>query len=63
MGRGILCVAYRRAYQSKRSLDLATLRRWEFVRGVDRFADEIPEERLALLREVKRLQTRLAEDS
>ena len=63
MGRGALCVAYRWAYQSKRSFDLATLRRWEFVRGVDRFADEIPEERSALLGEVKRLQTRLAEDS
>jgi len=63
IGRGALCVTYRRAYQSKRSLDLATLRRWEFVRGVDRFADEIPEERSALLGEVKRLQTRLAKDS
>jgi hypothetical protein len=65
IGRGALCVAYRRAYQSKskRSFDLTTLRRWEFVRGVDRFADEIPEERSALLGEVKRLQTRPAEDS
>jgi aminoglycoside phosphotransferase (APT) family kinase protein len=62
MGRGLLCVAYHRAYQSTRSFDLATLRRWEFVRGVDRFADEIPEERFALLREVKRLQRRLTAD-
>jgi len=63
MGRAVLCGAYRRAYQSQRSLDLATLRCWEFVRGVDRFADEIPEERFPLLREMKRLQTGLALDS
>jgi hypothetical protein len=43
--------------------DEAALRRWEFVRGVERFSDEIPEERFALLREVKRLQRRLGADS
>ena len=63
MGRGVLCVAYRRAYKSKCPFDVATLRRWEFVRGVERFADEIPEERFALLREVKKLQRKIAADS
>jgi hypothetical protein len=63
MGRAVLRGAYRRVYLSQRSLDVATLRRWEFVLGVDRFADEIPEERFPLLREMKRLHTRLAFDS
>jgi aminoglycoside phosphotransferase (APT) family kinase protein len=63
MGRGVLCFAYRRAYKSMCPFDEAALRRWEFVRGVERFSDEIPEERFALLREVKRLQRRLGADS
>ena len=51
------------AYKSQHPLDLSTLFRWEFVRSVERFADKIPEERSALLREVKTLQRRLGVDS
>ena len=55
--------SYRRAYvagyvETKR-YEEAALRRWQLVRAVDRFTDQIPEERGALLREAERLRRSL----
>jgi len=62
IGGGAFTRAYRRAYEARRSYDRAALHRWELVRAIDRLADEIPEERSDLLREVDRLERRLAID-
>jgi aminoglycoside phosphotransferase (APT) family kinase protein len=58
-GGWLFQAAYRRAYARLRAYDSRALVRWEFVRGVERLADSIPEERTGLLRELERLQGRL----
>ncbi len=56
VGRGMFLRLYVAGYAETRRYDDATTRRWQFVRAVDRFADGIPEEREALLREAGRLR-------
>jgi hypothetical protein len=47
--RGVLLIAYRRAYGRLQPVDAERVRRWEIVRAADRLGDQIPEERAALL--------------
>jgi aminoglycoside phosphotransferase (APT) family kinase protein len=54
-GRGLFARAYLGGYESLRTYDEETARRWRFVRAVDRLADRIPEERQPLLHEAARL--------
>lgn len=49
VGRPLLRTAYMRAYERHRRIDRALLRRWTTVRAADRLAEDIPEERPALL--------------
>ncbi len=49
IGRPLLRTAYLRAYQRHRSVDRALLDRWTLVRAAERLAENIPEERPALL--------------
>jgi aminoglycoside phosphotransferase (APT) family kinase protein len=55
VGRGTFLRSYVAGYAETKRYDAASIRRWQFVRAVDRFADGIPEEREALLREAGRL--------
>jgi hypothetical protein len=56
VGRGLFRRAYAAGYAETTRYDADVLRRWQFVRAVDRFADGIPEERAPLEREARRLQ-------
>ena len=56
VGSGLYRRAYRAGYAQIRRYDDSALRRWQFVRAVDRFADGIVEERAGLLREAERLR-------
>ena len=49
VGRPLLRIAYMRAYERHRRIDRALLPRWTTVRAADRLAEDIPEERPALL--------------
>ncbi len=50
IGRRVLGVAFNRAYaHTTGEIDWEVVRRWEIVRAADRLADNIPEERAALL--------------
>ena len=49
-GRGLFARAYVAGYEGTRRYEDAVVRRWQFVRAVDRLADDIPEERDPLLR-------------
>jgi len=60
LGSGLYLRAYRAGYEGIRRYDDTLLRRWQFVRAVDRFADGIPEERSGLLGEAERLRRSLA---
>lgn len=60
VGAGLYGRAYRAGYEQVRRYDERALRRWQLVRAIDRFADGIPEERDALLREAERLRSGLA---
>jgi aminoglycoside phosphotransferase (APT) family kinase protein len=55
-GRGLFRRVYASGYTQTRRYEERTLRRWQFVRAVDRFADGIPEERAALEREARELR-------
>jgi aminoglycoside phosphotransferase (APT) family kinase protein len=55
IGRGLFLRGYVGGYETRRRYDAEMIRRWQFVRAVDRFADRIPEEREPLLREAERL--------
>ncbi len=55
VGRKLLLRYYERAYRETTAADLSNLDCWVFVRAVERFADDIPEERPALLRLVESL--------
>jgi aminoglycoside phosphotransferase (APT) family kinase protein len=57
LGRSLFVRLYARGYQRHRRFDPETVRRWQFVRAVDRLADPIPEERGTLLREAERLRS------
>jgi len=57
-GRGLFARAYVAGYRETRRYDDETLRRWLFVRAVDRLADGIAEERDSLLRTANRLRPR-----
>jgi aminoglycoside phosphotransferase (APT) family kinase protein len=59
IGRGAFLRGYTSGYAQTRRFDAALLRRWQFVRAVDRFADGIAEEREGLLRAADRLQRAL----
>ncbi len=59
VGRGAFLRGYVAGYASARRFDAALVRRWQFVRAVDRFADGIDEERPGLLREAARLERML----
>jgi hypothetical protein len=59
-GRGLFLRAYLAGYAGIRHYDANAVRRWSFVRAVDRLADEIPEERELLIREARRLRLTLA---
>jgi aminoglycoside phosphotransferase (APT) family kinase protein len=59
-GRGLFVRAYVGGYEeTTRHDDEEAVRRWKFVRVVDRLADDIPEERNSLLRAADRLRRRL----
>jgi aminoglycoside phosphotransferase (APT) family kinase protein len=58
-GRGLFARAYMAGYQETTRYDEQDLRRWHFVRAVDRLADHIAEERDLLLRTADRLRRRL----
>jgi aminoglycoside phosphotransferase (APT) family kinase protein len=49
-GRGLLLRAYVAGYDTTRSYEAEFVRRWQFVRAVDRLADRIDEETTLLLR-------------
>lgn len=49
VARSVLRAAYLRAYRRARDIDLSVVLRWETLRAADRLADNIPEERSALL--------------
>jgi aminoglycoside phosphotransferase (APT) family kinase protein len=55
VGRGLFIRTYRAAYEKIERYDGERLRRWQFVRAVDRLADRIPEERERLVRAAERL--------
>ena len=55
-GRGFFLRAYAAGYEETKRYDAESVRRWQFVRAVDRFADRIPEERAPLLRAAERLR-------
>ena len=55
-GRGFFCHAYVAGYQETRRYDEEAVRRWKFVRAVDRLADNLLEERDSLLRAADRLR-------
>lgn len=59
IGRGAFLRGYQAGYTRSSRFDAAAVRRWAFVRAVDRFADGIPEERAGLLREAARLERSL----
>ena len=59
-GRGILCRAYLAGYRETTRYDEQAVRRWTFVRAVDRLADDIAEERGPLLGAAERLRRGLA---
>ena len=59
-GRGLFLRAYAAGYEETMRYDPEAVRRWQFVRAVDRFADRIPEERPPLLRAAERLRCSLA---
>lgn len=54
VGRRLLVDSYLRAYRRERPLDMKLVRRWAFVRAGDRLAEDIAEERPALLRFLKK---------
>ncbi len=55
LGRKVLMRHYERAYREAATTGLSNLDLWMYVRAVERFADDIPEERPALLRLVESL--------
>jgi aminoglycoside phosphotransferase (APT) family kinase protein len=55
-GRGSFTRAYVVGYQETRRYDDEALRRWKFVRAVDRLADQLADERNSLLRAANRLR-------
>ena len=55
-GRGFFSRAYVAGYQRTKRYDDRAIRRWKFVRAVDRLADDIPGERGSLLRAADRLR-------
>ena len=55
-GRGFFLRAYAAGYEETRRYHAESVRRWQFVRAVDRFADRIPVERAPLLRAAERLR-------
>jgi Ser/Thr protein kinase RdoA (MazF antagonist) len=59
-GRGLFARAYAGGYEEVQRYAGEAIRRWQFVRAVDRFADRIPEERGPLARAAERLQRALA---
>lgn len=58
LGRSLLGSSYLRSYRKARSIDAATLQRWEFVRAAERLVEGIPEEREGLLRFIERARKR-----
>jgi Ser/Thr protein kinase RdoA (MazF antagonist) len=59
-GRGFFCRAYLAGYRETTRYDEQAVRRWTFVRAVDRLADDIAEERGSLLGAADRLRRGLA---
>jgi aminoglycoside phosphotransferase (APT) family kinase protein len=60
VGRDLFHRAYVAGYTEAARYDADAVRRWQFVRAVERLADEIPEERADLLREAARLRSSVA---
>ena len=56
MGRGLFARAYAAGYRETTRYDDEAVRRWQFVRAVERLADDIPGEREPLLRIAERLR-------
>ena len=59
VGRGFFARAYVSGYAETTRYDDEAVRRWKFVRAVERLADEIPEERESVLRAADRLRRAL----
>lgn len=62
-GRNILVSLYLRAYRRHRPLDMALVARWQVPVAAARLADDIPEERRAILRLLDRARTATRESS